>query len=144
MKIVIGSDHRGYNLKEDLIKFFKETSVDYKDVGTNSTESTDYPDYAKLVGVSIMNEGYNFGILICGSGIGVSIAANKVKGLRAVNATSNNMAEMARKHNDANVICFGSDFIDKDKAKRFLEIFINTEFEGGERHLRRIQKLENL
>jgi ribose 5-phosphate isomerase B len=143
MKIVIGSDHRGYPLKEDLINFFRETSVDYKDVGTNSTDSADYPDYAKLVGNSIVNEGYDFGVLICGSGIGVSIAANKVKGLRAVNANNNNMAEMARKHNNANVICFGSDFIDIDKAKRFFEIFINTEFESGERHLRRIQKLEN-
>lgn len=143
MKIVIGSDHRGFPLKEDLIRFFKETSVDFKDVGTNSTDSVDYPDFAKLVGDAIVNKGYDFGILICGSGIGVSIAANKVKGLRAVNATSNNMAEMARKHNDANVICFGSDFIDLDKAKRFLEIFINTEFESGERHLRRIQKLDN-
>ena len=79
--------------------------------------------------------------LICGSGIGVSIAANKVKGLRAVNANNNNLAEMARKHNDANVICFGSDFIDIEKAKRFFEIFINTEFEGGERHNRRISKI---
>jgi ribose 5-phosphate isomerase B len=143
MKIVIGSDHRGYPLKEDLIKFFKDTSVKYKDVGTDSTESADYPDFAKLAGEAINKEGYDFGILICGSGIGVSIAANKVKGLRAVNATNNNMAEMARKHNNANVICFGSDFIDLEKAKRFFEIFINTEFEGGERHIRRIQKLEN-
>jgi ribose 5-phosphate isomerase B len=143
MKIVIGSDHRGYSLKEKLKKFFKDTSVDYKDAGTNSNDSVDYPDYAKLVGDAIVKDGYDFGILICGSGIGVSIAANKVKGLRAVNANNNNMAEMARKHNDANVICFGSDFIDLEKAKRLLEIFINTEFEGGERHIRRIQKLEN-
>ncbi len=143
MKIVIGSDHRGFPLKEDLIKFFMETSVDFMDVGTNSTDSADYPDFAKLAGDAIINNGYDYGVLICGSGIGVSIAANKIKGLRAVNATSNNMAEMGRKHNNANVICFGSDFIDLDKAKRFLEIFITTKFEGGERHLRRIQKLEN-
>lgn len=143
MKIVIGSDHRGYHLKEDLIKFFKETSVDFKNVGTNSIDSVDYPDFAKLVGNAILKDGYDIGILICGSGIGVSIAANKVNGLRAVNANNNNMAEMARKHNNANVICFGSDFIDIEKAKRFLEIFMNTEFEGGERHIRRIQKLEN-
>jgi len=143
MRIVIGSDHRGYHLKEDLIKFFKETSVDFKDVGTNSIDSVDYPDFAKLVGNAILKDGYDIGILICGSGIGVSIAANKVNGLRAVNANNNNMAEMARKHNNANVICFGSDFIDIEKAKRFLEIFMNTEFEGGERHIRRIQKLEN-
>ena len=143
MKIVIGSDHRGFPLKEELISFFKETSVDFKDVGTNSADSVDYPDYAKLAGDAIVNNGYDYGILICGSGIGVSIAANKIKGLRAVNANNNNMAEMARKHNNANVICFGSDFIDIEKAKRFLQIFINTEFEGGERHIRRIQKLEN-
>ncbi|MCX6159364.1 MAG: ribose 5-phosphate isomerase B [Ignavibacteriota bacterium] len=143
MKIVIGSDHRGYPLKEALIKFFKETSVDFKDVGTNSADSVDYSDFAKLVGDAVVNSGYDVGILICGSGIGVSMAANKVRGIRAVNATDNNMAEMARRHNNANVICFGSDFIDLDKAKRFLEIFINTEFEGGERHIRRIQKLEN-
>jgi ribose 5-phosphate isomerase B len=142
MKIVIGSDHRGFRLKEELIKFFNETSVNFKDVGTNSTESVDYPDYAKLAGDAIVNKGYDYGILICGSGIGVSIAANKIKGLRAVNANNNNMAEMSRKHNNANVICFGSDFIDIEKAKRFFEIFINTEFEGGERHIRRIQKLE--
>ena len=80
MKIVIGSDHRGYSLKEDLIKFFKDTSVDFKDVGTHSTDSVDYPDYAKLVGDAINNNGYDFGILICGSGIGVSIAANKING----------------------------------------------------------------
>ena len=91
-----------------------------------------------------MNSGEcKFGVLICGSGIGVSIAANKINGLRAVNANTNNMAEMARKHNNANVICFGSDFIDYEKAIRFLEIFFNTDFEGGERHERRISKLEN-
>lgn len=143
MKIVIGSDHRGYTLKEDFKKHFDNIKMDYKDVGTNSTDSVDYPDFAKKVGECIENEGYDFGILICGSGIGVSIAANKVKGLRAVNANNNNLAEMARKHNDANVICFGSDFIDIEKAARFFEIFINTDFEGGERHIRRIQKLEN-
>lgn len=142
MKIVIGSDHRGFPLKENLKKHFDEIKMEYKDAGTDSTESVDYPDFAKRVGECIENEGYDFGILICGSGIGVSIAANKVKGLRAVNANNNNLAEMARKHNDANVICFGSDFIDIEKAKRFFEIFINTDFEGGERHIRRIQKLE--
>ncbi len=143
MKIVIGSDHRGYPLKEELKKHFDEIKMEYKDAGTDSTDSVDYPDFAKRVGEYIEKEGFDFGILICGSGIGVSIAANKVKGLRAVNANNNNLAEMARKHNNANVICFGSDFIDIDKAKRFFEIFINTEFEGGERHIRRIQKLEN-
>lgn len=143
MKIAIGSDHRGFPLKEQIKKYFDELKLEYKDVGTNSSESVDYPDFAKHVGEAINSGDCRFGVLICGSGIGVSIAANKIKGLRAVNANNNNVAEMARKHNDANVICFGSDFIDYDKAIRFFDIFINTEFEGGERHERRIWKLEN-
>lgn len=143
MKIVIGSDHRGYPLKEQIKKYFDNSKIEYKDVGTISTESVDYPDYAKLAGAAINEENFDYGVLICGSGIGVSMAANKVKGLRAVNANNNNMAEMARKHNNANVICFGSDFIDYEKAIRFFEIFINTRFEGGERHERRLAKLEN-
>ena len=143
MKIVIGSDHRGYPLKEQIKKYFDNSKIEYKDIGTNSTESVDYPDYTKLAGEAINNDNYDYGVLICGSGIGVSIAANKVKGLRAVNANNNNMAEMSRQHNNANVICFGSDFIDYEKAVRFFEIFINTKFEGGERHERRISKLEN-
>ncbi len=143
MKIVIGSDHRGYPLKEQIKKYFDNSKIEYKDVGTTSTESVDYPDYAKLAGAAINDENFDYGVLICGSGIGVSMAANKVKGLRAVNANNNNMAEMARKHNNANVICFGSDFIDYEKAIRFFEIFINTRFEGGERHERRLAKLEN-
>ena len=143
MKIVIGSDHRGYPLKEQIKKYFDNSKIEYKDVGTTSTESVDYPDYAKLAGAAINDENFDYGVLICGSGIGVSMAANKVKGLRAVNANNNNMAEMARKHNNANVICFGSDFIDYEKAIRFFEIFINTRFEGEERHERRLAKLEN-
>lgn len=143
MKIAIGSDHRGFPLKEQIKRYFDELNLEYRDVGTNSSESVDYPDFAKLVGKEINGGECRFGVLICGSGIGVSIAANKIKGLRAVNANNNNVAEMARRHNDANVICFGSDFIDYEKAVRFFEIFINTEFEGGERHERRIWKLEN-
>ena len=143
MKIVIGSDHRGFLLKEQIKKYFDFNKIKYKDVGANSTDSVDYPDYAKFAGEVINKENYDYGVLICGSGIGVSIAANKIKGLRAVNANNNNLAEMARMHNNANVICFGSDFIDYEKAIRFFEIFINTKFEGGERHERRINKLEN-
>ena len=143
MKIAIGSDHRGYPLKEELKKHFASNGIEFTDFGTDSEASTDYPDYAKLVGKAVNGGDFNYGVLVCGSGIGVSIAANKVKGIRAVNANNNNLAEMARKHNNANVICFGSDFIDVEKAVRFFEIFINTEFEGGERHNRRISKLEN-
>jgi ribose 5-phosphate isomerase B len=143
MKIAIGSDHRGYSLKEELKKYFTENGIDFTDFGTDSDASTDYPDYAKLVGNAVAGGNFDYGVLMCGSGIGVSIAANKVKGIRAVNANNNNLAEMARKHNNANVICFGADFIDAEKAIRFFEIFTGTEFEGGERHNRRISKLEN-
>ena len=142
-KIVIGGDHRGYHLKEKMKEVLQKKNFEVLDVGTFSTEMVDYPDIAMELVKPILTGECEKGILICGSGIGVSIAANKIKGLRAVNANNNNMAEMARKHNNANVICFGSDFIDIDKAKRFFEIFINTDFEGGERHIRRIQKLEN-
>ena len=143
MKIAIGSDHRGFPLKEELKKHFEDKKIEFADFGTDSTESVDYPDYAAKVCDAVINGGFRFGVLICGSGIGVSIAANRHKGIRAVNANNNNMAEMSRRHNNANVICFGSDFIDINKASRFFEIFITTEFEGGERHERRIQKLEN-
>ena len=143
MKIAIGSDHRGFPLKEELKKYFADKKIEFGDFGTDSTDSVDYPDFAKKVGDAVTGGEYRFGVLICGSGIGVSMAANKHKGIRAVNATNNNMAEMARKHNDANVICFGSDFIDIQHAVRFFEIFISTEFEGGERHERRIKKMDN-
>lgn len=143
MKIAIGSDHRGFPLKEELKKYFESKKIEFADFGTNSTDSVDYPDFAGKVGDAVTDGGFRFGVLICGSGIGVSMAANKHKGIRAVNATNNNMAEMARKHNDANVICFGSDFIDAQHAERFFEIFVSTEFEGGERHERRIKKMDN-
>jgi len=136
MKIAIGSDHRGYPLKEELKKYFTDNKIEFADFGTDSETSVDYPDYAKSVGNAVQSGECKYGVLVCGSGIGVSIAANKVKGIRAVNANNNNLAEMARKHNDANVICFGSDFIDIEKAKRccciihvtagFLRIHDNT------------------
>jgi len=142
MKIAIGSDHRGYPLKEKLKKYCTSKNIIFKDFGTDSESSVDYPDYAKLVCASVGNNESQYGVLICGSGIGVSIAANKQSGIRAVNANTSELAEMARKHNNANVICFGSDFIGIEDASKYFEIFIKTEFEGGERHNRRISKLE--
>ena len=144
MIISIGSDHRGYLLKEELIQFLTSSNNKVIDFGTNSTESVDYPDFARKVGLSIANGESDYGVAICGSGIGVSIAANKVKGIRAVNATNKDIAEMSRKHNNANVICFGADFINADTAKKYLNIFLNTEFEGGERHNRRINKINEI
>jgi len=142
MKIAIGSDHRGFPLKEGLKKYLSDKKIEFADTGTNSAESVDYPDYAKKVCEAVVNGGCDFGVLVCGSGIGVSISANRFRGIRAVNATNNNMAEMSRRHNNANVICFGSDFVDLEHAERYLEIFLNTDFEGGERHERRIKKMD--
>jgi len=144
MNIAIGSDHRGFELKEKIREYLKNKNHNVIDEGTFSSESVDYPDFSKKVGESVAKGESQFGIVICGSGIGVSIAANKVKGIRAVNATNNEMAEMSRRHNNANVICFGSDFIDFDTAVKYWEIFSSTEFEGGERHERRINKINNI
>lgn len=144
MVISIGSDHRGFELKERIKEYLIGKKHKVLDFGTVSNASVDYPDFAKKVGESVAMGETRFGIAICGSGIGVSIAANKVKGIRAVNATNSDMAEMSRKHNNANVICFGADFIDFDTAVKYWEIFASTDFEGGERHNRRIEKINNI
>jgi ribose 5-phosphate isomerase B len=144
MVISIGSDHRGFQLKESLKEYLTKKNIKVLDFGTDSNASVDYPDFAQKVGESVAKGESKFGIAVCGSGIGVSIAANKVKGARAVNATNSDMAEMSRKHNNANVICFGADFIDYDTAVKYWEIFSNTDFEGGERHNRRIDKINKI
>jgi ribose 5-phosphate isomerase B len=144
MIISISSDHRGFELKERIKEYLIRKNFKVLDFGTDSNASVDYPDFAKKVGESVARGESKFGIAICGSGIGVSIAANKVKGIRAVNATNSDMAEMSRKHNNANVICFGADFIDFDTAVKYLEIFFKTDFEGGERHNRRIEKINKI
>lgn len=142
--IAIGSDHRGFKLKEMLINYLEKQNYRIIDFGTHSEESVDYPDYSVKVAKCVADGDAGYGISICGSGIGVSIAANKVKGIRAVNATSEKITEMSRRHNDANVICFGADFIDIVTAVKYFNIFISTEFERGERHIRRVNKLNNL
>jgi ribose 5-phosphate isomerase B len=144
MTISIGSDHRGFELKERIKEYLNIKNNKVIDFGTDSNASVDYPDFAKKVGESVAKVESKYGIVICGSGIGASIAANKVKGVRAVNATNSDMAEMSRKHNNANVICFGADFIDLDTAIKFWELFSTTDFEGGERHNRRIEKINNI
>jgi ribose 5-phosphate isomerase B len=144
MTISIGSDHRGFELKERIKEHLKKKNNKIIDFGTDSNASVDYPDFAKKVGESVAKGESKYGIAICGSGIGVCISANKVKSIRAVNATNSDMAEMSRKHNNANVICFGADFIDLDTAVKYWEIFSSTDFEGGERHNRRIEKINNI
>ena len=143
MKIAIASDHAGYEFKEELKKYLNELGFDYKDYGTHNSESVDYPDYAVEVAKAISSKDYRFGILICGTGIGMSIAANKILGVRAAVCESLESARYARLHNDANILCLGARIITIEKAKEITKIFFDTEFEGG-RHSKRIQKIHQL
>ncbi len=138
MKIGIVSDHRGYELKKEIIKNIK--GIDFIDYGTDSNKSVDYPDYAFKLGKAINKNEVNLGIAICGSGIGMSIALNKVKGIRCARVTSIKDVKITKKDNDANVIAFSSD-ISFNKVIRMIEEFITTSFSNEERHIRRINKI---
>jgi ribose 5-phosphate isomerase B len=144
MVLAIGTDHRGFALKEKIKKYLQDKKYNVIDFGTDSTASVDYPDFAVKVGKSVSGKESDFGIAICGSGIGICIAVDKVKGIRAVNVNSDVLAEMSRRHNNANVICLGSDFVDFENAIKYIEIFLHTDFEGGERHERRTNKIDNI
>ena len=142
MKIAIGCDHAAFNEKTILIDYIKnELSCEILDLGTYSLDSVDYPEYGHLVGHSVVNNEVDKGIVLCGSGIGISIAANKVPGIRAALCTSREHAIMSRKHNDANVLALGARFTDMDMIKVIVKAWIDTEFEGG-RHLTRREKIE--
>jgi ribose 5-phosphate isomerase B len=140
MKVVIGGDHRGYPLKEMLKEYLQNIGHEVVDVGTDSEESVDYPEYAGKVAEIVSKGDVNKGILICGSGIGVCIAANKYKKVRAANVINAVQAKMARSHNDANVMCIGADFVDFAEAKKMVDGYIQTDFESG-RHARRIEQI---
>lgn len=145
MRIAIGSDHRGFKLKEYLKKQLS-ISHDVKDFGVFSEEQADYPDVAIPLAEAVSKGEHDFGILICYTGIGMSIAANKVKGIRAAHVTDEKMAIMTKKHNNANIVCLPGGFIKEEEALNAVVSFIETEFEGG-RHQRRIEKIsqyENL
>ncbi len=142
MKIVMGADHRGYKLKEELKKYL-EKEHEIIDCGTNSTASCDYPDFGKKVAEIVAKGEAHKGILICGSGIGMSITANKVKGAYCALCWDEELAKRARQHNNANIIALPADFIDAEKAKKMVEIFLKTEFEGG-RHERRFNKIKEI
>ena len=139
----MGSDHAGYNLKEKLKKMLEEEGYEILDRGTHDESSVDYPDYAKAVSEDILNGKADFGILICGTGIGMSMSANRYKGIRAALCSYPKMAELARKHNDANVLVMGGRLVSPTLAKWIADVFFNTEFEGG-RHERRIKKMDEL
>lgn len=141
MKIAIASDHGGFELKEKLKSYLASKKMETEDLGTDSPESVDYPDFAKKMARHILALKADLGILICGTGVGISIAANRFKGIRAALLYSPFVAEMAKKHNNANVVVFGGRTMDFDNVKECLDVFLKTEFEGG-RHLRRIEKID--
>jgi len=140
MKIAIGSDHAGVDYKAELITFLTELGHDLQDFGPATTASVDYPDYAHPVASSIENGENTLGILICGSANGVAITANKHQGIRAAIAWLEEIAALARQHNDANIICIPARFIDIELAKKIASTFVNTDFEGG-RHANRVHKI---
>lgn len=141
--LAFGSDHAGYAMKEALKEYLKEKGgFEILDFGTDSDASCDYPEFAKAVAKAVSEGKADQGVLICGTGIGMSIAANKVKGIRAALVGDAFSAQATREHNDANILCMGARVISEDQAKEFLDIFLNTEFSKGENHIRRIGKLE--
>jgi ribose 5-phosphate isomerase B len=141
MKIAIAADHGGYLLKEMIIGFLSNyEGVEVLDLGTNSTESVDYPLFGFACGEAVARGDADRGIVCCGTGIGISIAANKVKGIRCALCTSVEMARLSREHNNANVLVMPGRFIDEDMARKIMDEFFATEFEGG-RHQRRIDKI---
>lgn len=140
MKIAIGGDHAGFDYKAELITYLTAQGFEVKDFGPYSNESCDYPDFAHPLAVSVEKGENTLGILICGSANGVAMAANKHQGIRAAIVWKKELAELARQHNDANVICLPARFITLDEAKEFALTFLTTAFEGG-RHQRRVDKI---
>ena len=138
--VALGCDHAGFEYKEDIISFLEGKGVEFKDFGTFSNESADYPDFAHPVAESVENNETAFGILLCGSGNGVAITANKHQHVRAAICWGEELAELARKHNDANIICIPSKFVREGDVEKMVEIFMHTDFEGG-RHERRKEKI---
>lgn len=143
MKIAVGCDHAGWEMKEDLKPFLEGLGHQLKDFGTDSQDSVDYPDYALPVAKAVAKGELERGIIICGTGIGSSIVANKVSGIRAAVCHDTYTAQMSRSHNDANILCLGDRVIDKQLAHRIVEVWLNTPFSGG-RHARRLKKIEEI
>jgi ribose 5-phosphate isomerase B len=141
MNIAIASDHAGFKLKNDLLVHLIELGFEIQDFGPDSADSVDYPDYAHPVAHSVVSGENTLGILICGSGNGVCITANKHKGIRAALAWEEELATLARQHNNANVICIPARFVSKAKAFKIADAFLNAAFEGG-RHENRVSKIE--
>jgi len=142
MKVIIGSDHAGFSVKERLKCFLAENNIETEDVGPYSEDSVDYPDYAKKVAKKVADNKELKGILICGSGTGMAMAANKIKGIRAAVGYDTYIAEMSRLHNDANVLCLREREFPYEKTKEIVDVWLKTPFSNDERHKRRIEKIE--
>lgn len=142
-KIVIAADHAGYKVKERVKGILQDLGLEYTDLGPDSEESVDYPDFARKVAEGVSSGEYDKGLLVCGTGIGMSIAANKVKGIRAAVAWSEESARLSREHNDANVLAIGARTTDGDAVPEIVKAFFTTEFEGG-RHQRRVDKISEI
>lgn len=140
MKVAIASDHGGFELKDSMVEYIKSLGNEVMDLGTNSADSVDYPDYAKKVCEEIQQGNSDLGILICGTGIGMSLAANKFEGIRAACVSDVYSAKMSRNHNNANVLCIGARVIGDEVAKLIIKTFLENEFEAG-RHQRRVDKI---
>ena len=143
MRIALGADHAGIHLKAEIRKLLDERGIEYKDFGTETHASVDYPDFASAVAHAVANGGFDRGLLFCGSGIGMAIAANKIKGIRAAPIVDEMSARLSREHNDANVLALGERLTPPDLARRLVSIFLDTPFGGG-RHQRRVDKISAL
>ena len=143
MKVGIGSDHGGFALKEELRAFMEEKGIEVVDFGTYNTQSVDYPDYGEAVAKAVISEEVDRGLVICGTGIGISLSANKVKGIRCALCGDVYSAKMSRAHNNANMIALGGRVVGVDLAKEILDAYLNSEFEAG-RHKRRVEKISEI
>ena len=143
MKIALGADHAGYQLKDRIKQHLEQQGIAVCDEGTSSAESVDYPDYARAVAHEVSGQRADLGILVCGSGIGMAIAANKVEGIRAANVSSEYEAQMSREHNNANVLALGARILQPEEALRIVDKWLATPFAGG-RHERRVEKITAL
>ncbi len=143
MKIAIGADHAGFELKEKVKQHLIEQGYQVDDNGTASTQSVDYPDFAKKVGEEVAHQQADLGVLVCGTGIGMAISANKVPGIRAANVTSEFEAKMLREHNDGNVVALGARVVDDETAVKLVDAFLTAKFAGG-RHQQRVDKIAEI
>lgn len=143
MKIAMAADHGGYELKNILKEYLTKKGNEIIDLGTNSPESVDYPDYALLCAKEVVEKNVDFGILVCGTGVGISIAANKVKGIRCALCPSPEIAALTKQHNNANIISLGGRFTSPDYAKEIVDSYMSAQFEG-DRHLKRINKISDI